>query len=471
MDRSGVMAVGAKWYRRLQVQLWLWAILPLTLVLVGLTFSGVYGHQMAMRDFVVERDLGMAQLYGRQIEDALAHGLVRLDGSGLPLVMGDARVGQHGVVYVLDAQGRVLFHPDPTQLGLDLGENPAVRHALASGAGAASGRLGDGSPSLASFVTVGETGWRVLVEEPVDDVIVPILQFSSVLPILVAIAGLLSLVTIFFSLRTIVWPLQSLAEEAAQVTGGGFSGLQRDVGGVEEIRQLQRTLRDMVERIRHYQESMRDYIDGITRGQEAERSRLSRELHDETVQGLVAVGQRLQLAQRALERGQTQVAVEGMGKTRELCQEMLSQLRRTIRALRPVYLEDLGFLPALETLVREARDLGLSAEILIHGEPRRLRPEVELAAFRVAQEALSNTIRHACAQQVTLLVCFGEHELSLAVEDDGVGFALPDTPDTLTQAGHFGLVGMRERALLLGGRLDVGSQPGQGTRVTAHFPV
>lgn len=465
------MAAGPKWYRRLQVQLWLWAILPLTLVLVALTFTGVYGHQVAMRDFVAERDVGMARLYVRQIEDALAHGLVLLDGSGLPLVMGDARVGERGVVYVLDSQGRVLFHPDANHLRLDLGENPAVGQALHSTTGAVGGRLADGTPTLASFATVGETGWRVLVEEPVAEVIVPILQFSSILPVLVAAAGFLSLVTIYFSVRTIVRPLQSLAEQAMQITGGDFAGLQQEVGGVEEIRQLHRGLRDMVERIRHYQESMRDYIDGITQGQEAERSRLSRDLHDETVQGLVAVGQRLQLAQRALERGEAQAAMEGIRRTRELCQETLGELRRMIQALRPVYLEALGFLPALETLVHEVRGLGPSADILVRGEPRRLRPEVELAAFRVTQEALANAVRHAHAHQVRLLVQFDERELSLAVEDDGSGFAPPESPDTLTQAGHFGLVGMRERTLLLGGRLDVESQPGQGTRITARFPV
>ena len=116
------------------------------------------------------------------------------------------------------------------------------------------------------------------------DVIVPILQFTSILPTLVVIMGVFSLVLIYFSLRTIVRPLQRLSEQAAQITGGDVSGLQQDVGGVEEIRQLHIALRDMAERIRHYQASMRDYIDGITQGQEAERARLSRDLHDETVQ-------------------------------------------------------------------------------------------------------------------------------------------------------------------------------------------
>jgi signal transduction histidine kinase len=316
---------------------------------------------------------------------------------------------------------------------------------------------------------VGETRWRVIVEEPVDDVIVPILRFSSLAPMLIGAAVLLAIVVLYFSLRTIVRPLQHLASASARITGGEFSGLDLDVGGVEEIRDLQRALRDMIERIRRYQESMRDYIEGITRGQETERARLSRELHDQTVQDLIAITQRLQLASRALERGDAPAALENLRSTRSLAQETLDELRRLIRALRPVYLEDLGFLPALEMLVREIQTP--VAELRVSGQSRRLAPDVELAAFRVAQEALANAVQHARARTIVLSVSFGERELTLSVEDDGVGFALPEGPDSLTRAGHFGLVGMRERILLLGGRLDIRSEPGKGTRITARIPI
>lgn len=462
---------GPKWYRRLEVQLWLWAILPLTLVLVAVTFTGVYSHQQAMRDFVAERDSTMASLYARQIDDALAHGSVLLDGSGLALVVQDARVGERGVIYVVDEQGHALYHPAPAVIGDSLLSNPAVRQAVGALSGTVDGRFPDGTETLASFATVGETRWRVLVEEPVADVIVPILRFSSIVPILVAAAVLLSLIVIYFSVRTVVRPLQRLADAATQTTGGDFTGLRADAGGVEEVRNLQRALREMVDRIRGYQESMRDYIEGITQGQEAERARLSRELHDETVQGLIAADQRLQMAQRALERGDGQMALDTVHETREVCQRTLGELRRLIRALRPIYLEDLGFLPALEMLVQEVQSEGQETELVVWGEPRRLQPDVELAAFRVAQEALANALQHATARRIELAVTFGQGELQLTVEDDGVGFEPPEVESALTGEGHFGLVGMRERVLLLGGRLDVASRPGEGTRITARFPV
>ena len=458
-----------RWYRRLEVQLWLWAILPLTLVLVAVTFTGVYSHQHAMHDFVAERDAAMADLYARQIEDGLAHGAVYLDGSGISLIVRDAHIGKRGIIYVVDAEGRAVSHPDPAIVGTNIASSPAVRQALDALAGTVDGKFSDGTETIASFATVSETRWRVIVEEPVADVIVPILRFSSLVPVLLAAAVILSLIVIYFSVRTIVRPLQRLAEASTQITGGDFSGLQVDAGGVEEIRDLQRALRDMVERIQHYQESMRDYIDGITQGQEAERARLSRELHDDTVQDLIAATQRIQMAQRSLEKGDTMAALETLRATRALTQGTLDELRRLIRALRPIYLEDLGFLPALQMLVREIQKP--SAEILIVGEPRRLKPEVELAAFRVAQEAIANAAQHAGASQITLTVAFGERELILSVEDDGAGFAPPQMPDALTEEGHFGLVGMRERALLLGGHLDIASRPGEGTRISARFPV
>ena len=471
MDCTEVTQPREKWYGRLQVQLWLWFVLPVLLVLVALTLSGAYNNQEAIRNLSTERDVGVAQLYARQISDALTHGTVAPDSVGLDLLIGDGTVGQHGAVYVIDNTGQILFHPTTNDQDNQLRLDSALRQALDSDTGTVQGTLADGSLTLISFATVGQTHWRVLVEEPVPEVILPLLRASNTLPLLLVAAGLLSLLFIDFSLHTVVRPLRSLAEAATQHTWGDLPDLRQDVGGVEEIRHLQRVLRDMVDRIRRYQESMRNYVDAVTQGQEAERTRISHELHDETVQDLIATAQRLQLSQRALERGDAQQALETLRETRELTQHMLGELRRLIRALRPIYLEDLGFLPALEMLAQESRGAELSIEVIIEGESRRLPPATELAAFRVAQEALANAVQHADAHHATLRVSFGARELVLSVEDDGVGFMVPEALNALTRAGHLGLVGMRERVALAGGSLDVQSQPGRGTRITAHFPA
>jgi two-component system NarL family sensor kinase len=92
-----------------------------------------------------------------------------------------------------------------------------------------------------------------------------------------------------------------------------------------------------------------------------------------------------------------------------------------------------------------------------------------LAAYRIAQEALNNAVQHAQAENVTVRVRCDEDSLTLSIFDDGVGFELPTRPDLLTRAGHFGLLGMRERATLLGGSFRIHTAPGGGTRVTVHL--
>ena len=143
----------------------------------------------------------------------------------------------------------------------------------------------------------------------------------------------------------------------------------------------------------------------------------------------------------------------------------IEEVRRVIRDLRPIYLEDLGLAPAIEMLTRSLNHPNrLEAACTITGEVCRLAPERELAVYRIVQEALNNVLKHAQAQRVEVRLRFSE-TLSVSIRDDGVGFAMPDRVDALTDRGHFGLIGMRERAELIGARLSIHSSPGQGTTV------
>ena len=260
---------------------------------------------------------------------------------------------QAGAVLVVDGQGRALAHPDPQQVGVGLTGDPGVAAALARRKGAAIVTGEDNEPLLATFAPVGGSDWVVLVEEPVAGIIGPILRFSSLAPVVAAGAGLLSLLVLAFGYRTIVRPLQRLSQAAGQVSWGDYSAISAPVGGVQEIRDLHRALAEMVERIRGYQAGMRDYLGAVTQGQETERARLARELHDGPVQDLIGLAQRAEMAQRLVERGATEQAQALLEETRQAELETVNKLRRIIGALRPVYLDDLGFLPALEMLVRQ----------------------------------------------------------------------------------------------------------------------
>jgi signal transduction histidine kinase len=217
---------------------------------------------------------------------------------------------------------------------------------------------------------------------------------------------------------------------------------------------------------------MRDYLAAMTRGQEAERARLARELHDGPVQDLIALRQRAEMAQRLVGRGEAEQAEALLEELRSAELTTLEELRRLIGALRPSYLEDLGFVPALEMLVRQvAERTAAQVQLETVCTDQRLAPEVELAAYRIAQEALNNALQHARAENITVRVRCDSVGVTLSVGDDGVGFELPPRPDLLTQAGHFGLLGMRERATLLGGSFRIHTAPGEGTRATVRLPA
>jgi len=460
-----------RWLRSLHTQLFLWAVLPVTFVIIGLAFTGVYAHQREMRDFVAERDLALARLAAWVVEDGLAHGTVGADGSGLATWMSPVVGSQPGAVIVVDGDGWALAHPDSRQVGVNLGTAPGVVAALERREGAMIVTGQDDEPVLVAFAPVGGTDWVILVQESVAGLIGPILRLSSLAPIVAVGAGILSLLILTFGWRTIVRPLQRLSQATEQVSWGDYSAIFEPVGGVQEVRDLHRALAEMVERIRGYQAGMRDYLGAVTRGQEAERARLARELHDGPVQELIALGQRAEMAQRLVERGETERTQTLLEELRSAELETVAELRRLIGALRPIYLEDLGFLPALEMLVQQTAGRA-PARVRLEREDtaHRCTPEVELAAYRIAQEALNNALQHAQAQNIVVRVRCDREGLVLSITDDGVGFTLPPRPDILTQADHFGLVGMQERATRLGGTFHVRTAPGEGTQVTVRLP-
>ncbi len=227
----------------------------------------------------------------------------------------------------------------------------------------------------------------------------------------------------------------------------------------------------MLKRVREAQAALRGYIGAITNAQEEERRRVARELHDESIQHWIALDQRLQLATKRLqEQANPELAL--LSELHQEVQTGIQELRRVSRGLRPIYLEDLGLVPALEMLARDAQDgLGVTAHVRAEGEPVRLPPEVELAVYRLVQESLSNVARHAEASMVQITLDFQPDHLEVKVEDDGLGFSPPDPIDDLAAAGHYGLIGMKERADAIGGRLSIMSAHRSGTTIQLTVPV
>jgi signal transduction histidine kinase len=218
-------------------------------------------------------------------------------------------------------------------------------------------------------------------------------------------------------------------------------------------------------------ENMRFYARQITQAQENERRRIARELHDDTIQSLVGLSRRLEALATSDDTLSAETAVR-ISELQETTGEVIKRVRRFSQDLRPSILDDLGLLPTLEELTADLnRQDGLRAEFRVKGEGRRLSSEMELTLFRIAQEALNNVRRHADATHVITMVELSDSAVTLTVEDDGKGFNPPTLMDHPTAGSKLGLIGMQERARLLGGSLIVDSEPGRGTKVIVSVPA
>ena len=208
----------------------------------------------------------------------------------------------------------------------------------------------------------------------------------------------------------------------------------------------------------------RDALARVVKAQELERKRLARELHDETGQALTSILLGLKPLEQSARTDEERAA---MASLRELVVSTLRDVRRLAVELRPSALDDFGLATAVERLADTFRDsTGMRVDVETQLGEVRLPPEVETALYRIVQEALANIVKHAEATHVSILLTRKEFSVAAVVEDDGKGFDETDTGDNV-----LGIVGMRERVGLVGGRLAIESGSGSGTTVAAEVPI
>jgi signal transduction histidine kinase len=231
---------------------------------------------------------------------------------------------------------------------------------------------------------------------------------------------------------------------------------EEDLRLVETFGNRAATAVDLSERVE------RDALRRVMDAQELERRRLARELHDETGQALTS----LLLGLRAVEEADEDERRERLATVRELAVATLQDVRRLAVELRPKALDDFGLVPALERLVATfTEQTGLAVDLEQTLGDARLPPETETALYRITQEALTNVVKHAHATRVSIVLTRKDASVTAVIEDDGRGFDPGNTRE-----GGFGLLGMRERVELIGGRLNVEAN-GAGTAVVAEVPV
>lgn len=430
-------------------------------------------------------------------------GLIRLDGARIQQVLQrSARLGRIGHALLLDPQGNVMASTLQISCGSPGEHARFYRQAFAGGRAQVSivpvefGFPGEspGHFHVMAFAPLRSAPLAIAIGGDLDTISAPInrLRWGLALVGLLALGGIWGASLV--GARMLVRPVHRLTQAAQRIADGDLSTpLQVPEGGeigamaealermrlrlLENIQELARwsetleiRVAERTEALRQQEALTRQLLRRLLTAQEEERARLARELHDEAGQVLTAV--RLGLDRLAKILGEANPwAQEQLQQTRELVTQAMEDLRRVISALRPGVLDQLGLIPALRGVAEALLGpQGIQLTLETEGITERLPGEVELILFRIAQEAMHNVARHSQATHVWIRLTRGEKELIMEIQDNGRGF----DPMAVTAEGSgrgLGLAGMRERATLIGGQLEIHSRPGQGTTIRVRIPL
>jgi signal transduction histidine kinase len=239
-----------------------------------------------------------------------------------------------------------------------------------------------------------------------------------------------------------------------------------------ENRRRMEALRDaQMSQRRRLEQTRAELLHRTVIAQENERKRIARELHDEIGQTLTALGLGLRGLSQAIE-SKPQWAVEQAGQLENLAVSGLDELQRLVSGLHPPQLDDLGLLAALRWCAGEVSEL-YQVPIEVEGVENRIQlpADMRVVLFRIAQEAVTNAVRHAGPSKVIIRLNKQPQQVNLSIEDNGCGFDFEKTLQEAVAREYWGLLGMIERAELVGGELDITSKPDSGTIIQAKVPL
>ena len=278
----------------------------------------------------------------------------------------------------------------------------------------------------------------------------------------------LSFVAVVLVTNLLTRPLRQVAGAAQQIAAGDLDH-RLEVSGGDEIGQLARSFNEMASRVaerdaslRQSHEQLRVLSKRLLSVQEQERIRIAREVHDELGQALTAL--KIDLQQLGVRHPQVEESLRPLARTID---GIIDLVRRIATDLRPSILDDLGIAAALEQQLRRVREsTGLATTLTISEEPS-LDMLTGATLYRIAQEGLSNVVRHARATAVEIALSIGDGTAELTIRDNGCGIAA----EKIGAPASLGLIGIRERAELLGGSVKIEGRDGAGTTLTAILPL
>ncbi len=364
---------------------------------------------------------------------------------------------------LVDAAGAVVATTAPGPA-----RTPSVAAAfllpLLQGRRAFGGRVGE---DAIAFAPLRLFPWGVVVRERAAHAFAPAIAFRrrmlSVTPVFLALAALFT----WGAARSVLRPLLVLTRAAERITGGDLTKPIPPLPD-DEVGRLGRSLETMRARLER-DDRRAELLERFLSAQEGERMRIARELHDETCQTISALSFRLESALGDLPAGEARTRLE---EVQGLAGRALDDLHRVIFDLRPSVLDDLGLLAAVRWYAaRHLEPLGILVKCEFEDVEGRVPQDVATAVFRIVQEALLNVARHAGAEDVLVQIAAGEKTLLIEIEDDGRGFD-PKSVVAPSETGRgLGLLGMRERVEILGGKMSLDSAPGDGTHVAFEIPI
>lgn len=301
-----------------------------------------------------------------------------------------------------------------------------------------------------------------------DKLLGPMVSLTTFWPFIMGILGLIGIFSVYIMWQKVIMPLKDLEEEVSMLSWGEEVPLKNAPEAVTELQKLREALVVLANSAIDKVQLSRRYVNDLVKVQEEERARISREIHDGPLQDLTALIQRLRLLsldidspverEKQLEEAKS-AAMAGVKEMRELCNN-----------LTPPWL-DLGIVQALTELSeRQSAQLNIKIHLDLQEIPD-LSDEATLAFFRVAQEAVNNSARHADAENVSISLKNTGKMILLQIEDDGKGFEVLDNFTELRVQGHRGLSNMRERMSIVGGHFSIFSTPGKGTVIRCELPL
>lgn len=483
---------------RLKVSLLI--ILPMLLILAASTTVAYFRQRARALESMTLLASQTGEVIERSLQAAMLDADVQRIQSTFDAVGDDPRIR---TLYLLDTTGRVVFAPQGEGVGERLYNSDATCqpcHRL----------VPEDRPSGVVVTTAdGQTVFRSMhpienrpechqCHDPGQRLNGLLLADLSIAPVETTVAadlrsslawwgGTVIVTAVLANLAVNRWVLRRLSGLTGAIENIGERGLAARLPEHpgDEIGRLSAAFNTMAERVRRREqentalstalkeraEERGKLLERLISAQEEERKRVARELHDELGQSLSSTSLSVELAQRAI-LAKSQAASNHLAQAHDLIADATDRMYQLIHGLRPSALDDLGLVAALRSHIRQVLEpAGVRFEIDAAELSDRLDPIVETALFRIHQEALTNIIRHANADQVRFRLAREDGVIVAEIQDDGVGFDLDSSRADPPGRRGYGLLGMRERAILLGGQIKIDSQPGHGTRLEVRIPV